>query len=230
MGFVLLRSNAALVTTLACLVGSLGPAVPCAYHGGKGFSAVHPGSMDVAIAVQVAVEAGTLEAELSAPMTSMVAYHRMVKQIEQFRSLLEAGNRHHATPAFSLLLIESALWSRLTPKPPGIELAIHTAGPAGDEAVVPDHRRRDRDGARRPAVDRGRAASRAHPGRGGYRREARAVRVAGGGQEAVATARRSIRANSSYVLAIVSTATADAHGAVMPAALMIGHHFSISAF
>jgi hypothetical protein len=34
------------------------------------------------------------------------------------------------------LLVESALWSRFEPEPAGIELAIHTAGPDGDEPVV----------------------------------------------------------------------------------------------
>ena len=37
---------------------------------------------------------------------------------------------------FSLLLIDSALWSRFTPEPAGIELSIHTAGPDRGEPLV----------------------------------------------------------------------------------------------
>ena len=138
MRFVLFRTTAALAATLACLTGSVGRTAACAYHsGGKAFAA-HPGAIDVAMAIQAAADAGTLEPQsASVPPASMVAYHRMVRQIEQFRNVLEvAGKRRNAAPAFSLLLVESALWSRFEPEPAGIELAIHTAGPDSDEPVV----------------------------------------------------------------------------------------------
>jgi hypothetical protein len=136
--FVLFRTCAALATALACHLGSSSEAAACAYHGGKGFSANHPGSFDVAIAVQIAAEAGTIETTSAAPPpASMVAYHRMVKQIEQFRDLMGSAARGmNAAPAFSLLLIDSALWSRFIPDPSGIALSIHTAGPESGEPVV----------------------------------------------------------------------------------------------
>ena len=135
---VLFRTTAALAAALACLAGSVGRTAACAYHsGGKAFAA-HPGAIDVAMAIQAAADAGTIEPQsASVPPASMVAYHRMVRQIEQFRNMLEAaGKRRNAAPAFSLLLVESALWSRFEPEPAGIELAIHTAGPDSDEPVV----------------------------------------------------------------------------------------------
>ena len=135
---VLFRTTASLAAALACLAGSVGRTAACAYHsGGKAFAA-HPGAIDVAMAIQAAADAGTIEPQsASVPPASMVAYHRMVRQIEQFRNMLEAaGKRRNAAPAFSLLLVESALWSRFEPEPAGIELAIHTAGPDSDEPVV----------------------------------------------------------------------------------------------
>lgn len=135
---VLFRTTAFVAAALACLAGSVGRTAACAYHsGGKAFAA-HPGAIDVAMAIQAAADAGTIEPQsASVPPASMVAYHRMVRQIEQFRNMLEAaGKRRNAAPAFSLLLVEFALWSRFEPEPAGIELAIHTAGPDSDEPVV----------------------------------------------------------------------------------------------
>jgi hypothetical protein len=134
----LLRTTATFCAALACLATTIGQANACAYHsGGKAFAA-HPGAVDVAMAIQAAADAGAIEPQsASVPPASMVAYHRMVRQIEQFRNMLEAtGKRRGAAPVFSLLLIESSLWSRFEPEPAGIELAIHTAGPEGDEPVV----------------------------------------------------------------------------------------------
>jgi hypothetical protein len=134
----LFRTTAFVAAALACLAGSVGRTAACAYHsGGKAFAA-HPGAIDVAMAIQAAADAGTIEPQsASVPPASMVAYHRMVRQIEQFRNMLEAaGKRRNAAPVFSLLLVESALWSRFEPEPAGIELAIHTAGPDSDEPVV----------------------------------------------------------------------------------------------
>jgi hypothetical protein len=135
---ILFRTTAALAAALACLAASVGQTAACAYHsGGKAFAA-HPGAIDVAMAIQAAADAGALEPQsASVPPASMVAYHRMVRQIEQFRNMLEgAAKRRSAAPAFSLLLIESGLWSRFEPEAAGIELAIHTAGPDSDEPVV----------------------------------------------------------------------------------------------
>jgi hypothetical protein len=132
------RAVATLLAASAIVAGLIGQAAACAYHGGfgAGLLAAHPGSIDVATALQAAAQAGTIEAPATAtPPASMVAYHRMVRQIERFRDALELAGKPR-TPAFSLLLIDSALWSRFTPEPAGIELAIHTAGPDRGEPVV----------------------------------------------------------------------------------------------
>jgi hypothetical protein len=132
------RIVAALLAASTVLAHPIGPAAACAYHGAGGINlfAAHPGSTDVATALQAAAQAGTIEIPAAAlPPVSMVAYHRMVKQIERFRDLLESAGKRR-TPSFSLLLIDSALWSRFTPEPAGIELAVHTAGPDRGEPVV----------------------------------------------------------------------------------------------
>jgi hypothetical protein len=132
------RIVGALLVAAAVLASPIRPASACAYHGGfgAGLLAAHPASYDVAMALQAAAQAGTIEAPSAAtPPASMVGYHRMVKQIERFRDVLELAGKRRA-PAFSLLLIDSALWTRFTPEPAGIELAIHTAGPDRGEPVV----------------------------------------------------------------------------------------------
>jgi hypothetical protein len=130
-------------TILAAALASVtfpASASACAYHGGfqGSLSAVHPGAVDVVMAIEAAEQAGTIESpSLRPPLASMVAYHRIIRQIERLRDQLSAaGTRHSQPPAFSLLLIESALWSRFMPEPTGIGLNIHTAGPGLGEPVV----------------------------------------------------------------------------------------------
>jgi hypothetical protein len=93
-----------------------GPAIPCGYHGliGGGFTAQHAGSIEVAIALREAVEAGVIEAHTVVPgRVDLVGFHRARKRLERLRKELVRQQLEGATvPAFSLLLIEPALWSR----------------------------------------------------------------------------------------------------------------------
>ena len=128
-----------IAAVLACTLGPQTLAHACSYHGvpGLGLSAAHPGAVDVAMAIDAAASAGTIEIPAAAPPASMVAYHRMVKQIERFRELLDPeGNDRNHVPGFSLLLIDTALWSRFAPSPSGFDLSIHTEGPMGGEPGV----------------------------------------------------------------------------------------------
>jgi hypothetical protein len=128
-----------LATALMCVVTIAASATACAYHGGlqAGFSGVHPAAVDVVSAIEAAEQAGTIERQsLAPPLASMVAYHRIVRQIERLRDQLSPAERRFGTPVFSLLLIESALWSRFKPDPTGIALQIHTPGPELGEPVV----------------------------------------------------------------------------------------------
>jgi hypothetical protein len=132
--FTVFPSAATLAVGFALLAGSLSPATACAFHGGlaTNVAAIHPGALDLMAALDA--NAGSIEVQ-AAPPASMVAYHRMVKQIEQFRDLLEGAGKRQA-PIFSLVLVDAALWSRLAPAPSGLALSLHTAGPDRGEAVV----------------------------------------------------------------------------------------------
>jgi hypothetical protein len=136
----LLHPTATLVAAALGLVTLPASASACAYHGGfqGGISATHPSAVDVASAIEAAEQAGTLESRsLAAPLASLVGYHRTVKQIERLRDQLSSADRRRSAPlAFSLLLIESALWSRFMPELTGIALNIHTPGPERGEPVV----------------------------------------------------------------------------------------------
>ncbi len=128
-----------IAAVLACMLGPQNPLHACSYHGvlGLGGSAAHPGAVDVAMAIDAAASAGTIEMPVAKPPASMVGYHRMVKQIERFRELLNsAGSGRDRIPGFSLLLIDTALWSRFAPSPSGFDLNIHTEGSMRGEPVV----------------------------------------------------------------------------------------------
>jgi hypothetical protein len=139
MTTALLSIGAMRTAVFASLVAAPSIAAACAYHGAIANNlALHPAAVDVIMALQAAEDAGTLPPDSATRVqVSMVAYHQTVKGIERFRGMLErVREARRSTPAFSLLLIDSALWSRLAPNSGGLTLAVHTDGPERGEPVV----------------------------------------------------------------------------------------------
>jgi len=110
----------------------------CGYHGamGDGLSAQYPGSIEVAIALREAADAGVIDGRSLAPKkTDLFGYHRTVQRLYRMRNHI--GRRDlEGMPSFSLLLVETALWSRFTTEGQIVSVAAHTDGPQPGEPVV----------------------------------------------------------------------------------------------
>jgi hypothetical protein len=122
--------------------GLLAPqAIACGFDGhlGDAFSAQHPKSFGVAMAVADAVSTGALGREAIAPIEpGQKGYWRAMARVQRFSNLMSAaGNDSERLPAISVLLIDSGLWTRLRPGPSGYEIEAHAKEPvAGDVIIV----------------------------------------------------------------------------------------------
>ena len=136
-----MKSLARLAAPLAVavlLASQTGPAAPCGFHSaiGNNFSAMHPKSIDVALAVRDAVVAGMIEPAADPAAAGNAGYWRAVGHLTTLHAALTAERADVSGP-ISVLFIDSGLWARLTPKVDGLTMDIHTAGAQpGDVAVI----------------------------------------------------------------------------------------------
>jgi hypothetical protein len=129
---------AAPLSVAVLLALQAGPAAPCGFHGaiGNNFSALHPKSIGVAIAVREAVVAGIIEPAADPAAAGGAGYWRAVGHLTALRAVLSAA-RVQASAPLSVLFIDSGLWARLTPTAAGFAMDIHTGGAQpGDVAVI----------------------------------------------------------------------------------------------
>jgi hypothetical protein len=119
------------------------PAAACAFDSGSAglfdsnFVAVHPQASVVYFAIVDAVEQGVLDRsafQAIAPGSS--GYWRAVGRLNGLHRLLSAASASRATPAISLLFIESNLWARFEPGPQGLGISVHTPGAGDGDAVI----------------------------------------------------------------------------------------------
>ena len=103
---------------------------------GDGFSAMHPRSIAVAVAIRDAVDAGVVEHSVLDPIVPGAAgYWRAVQHLNALQRLVAAGRT--ATPSpISVLFIDSNLWSRLSPSLQGLDIAVHMADKQPGDAVI----------------------------------------------------------------------------------------------
>jgi hypothetical protein len=116
-------------------------AAACNYDGklGANFAVKYPRAVEVATALRDRSNAQLLDAHLVAPtFVNMMGYHRAVRRLQRLRDALERAvhDRELARPGFSLLLVESGLWSRYAPDATGVSIAVHTAGPELADALI----------------------------------------------------------------------------------------------
>lgn len=115
------------------------PAAACGYEGmpADAFSVIHPGSIEVAVAIRGAIDAGLLEEPTAtAAMQGQAGYWAAVRRLDRLQALLAAAPGAAALPATSLVLVDSALWSRYAPATAGVGLQVHTSGPAAGDVVL----------------------------------------------------------------------------------------------
>lgn len=124
---------------LIAVSGSPSPGAACGFHGslGDGFSPQHPKSIDVAIALREAADTNLLDKEAVAPRAAdLFAFHRTVNRLNHLRDALQGTAVDVAVPSFSILLVESGMWSRYTVADGGIRFFAHTDAPTASAPVV----------------------------------------------------------------------------------------------
>lgn len=117
----------------------IGSAAACMYDGASTVSAKYPRAVEVATALRDKSNTQILDRQLVAPtFVNMLGYHRAVRRLQRLRDSLERAlhEQRLTGPGFSLLLVESGLWTRYVPDGEGVTIAAHTAGPQPTDAVV----------------------------------------------------------------------------------------------
>lgn len=135
----MLRNTAIASCLLIVVSGSTSPGSACGFHGslGDGFSSQHPKSIDVAIALRDAADTNLLDKETVAPRAAdLFAFHRAVNRLNHLRDALQGTAIDVAVPSFSILLVESGMWSRYTIADGGIRFFAHTDAPTASAPVV----------------------------------------------------------------------------------------------
>jgi hypothetical protein len=122
-----------------CIAGQIGVAAACNYDGAAGAGAKYLRAIEVTAALRDRSNAQILDTRLVAPpFANMLGYHRAVRRVQRLRDSLErALHEERLTgPGFSLVLVESGLWTRYVPDAEGVSIAVHTAGPQPADALV----------------------------------------------------------------------------------------------
>lgn len=97
---------------------------------------MHPGSIEVAVAIRESLDRKAIEAPPRLP--ALTQFARLGRWLEELRQRLAvAGDLEPPLPPVALVLIESRLWARYSVHDGKVSLAPHAAGPlAGDVVVV----------------------------------------------------------------------------------------------
>jgi hypothetical protein len=98
---------------------------------------MHIRSIDVAL--RAAVINGVLDSRRVAPVVKdTFAYHRAVQRLQHLRQSIERTMHRQmkAVPAFSLVLVEQALWTRFELCVHEVWMTVHSNGPEDNDPVV----------------------------------------------------------------------------------------------
>ena len=113
-------------------------ATACGFHSAAedNFTALHPRSIDVAIALGDATQAGILQRAEPPTVGDASGYRNIMARMQRLGNAV-APTGDATAPGFSVLLVESGLWSRYRSLPEGAIFEIHTEGAqAGETAVI----------------------------------------------------------------------------------------------
>jgi hypothetical protein len=127
------------IAAVASICIQIGSAAACMYEGVSAVSVKYLRAIDVATALRDRSNSQILDTRLVAPpFANMLGYHRAVRRVQRLRDSLErAVHEERLTgPGFSLVLVESGLWTRYVPDAEGVSIAVHTAGPQPADALV----------------------------------------------------------------------------------------------
>ena len=106
----------------------------CGLEGGLGdaFSAAHEGSLDVAFATRDAITSGWLIPDHV--LETEAAHDRADERLRTFTAGLPIAGR--GAKPFAVLLVESGVWTRISPKAGRWSLATHIEKPGSSETAV----------------------------------------------------------------------------------------------
>lgn len=146
-----LNGKSAMQIVTSCIVVFAGAvvAVPTVHSCGfdspveasRGFlNWTYPNALYVRTAVWQAEDARILPPRPPKPATDMFAFQRVSAALRKFGERINAiGLDAEARPSFSIVLINSVLWTRFMYSPDGYGVEVHADGPtAGDVVIVTD--------------------------------------------------------------------------------------------
>jgi len=124
--------------------GNALPASACGFHKPQdlfygALELSYPQSLSVFGAVTSASQDGLLTIRDFPQTRDFFAYHRTVKQLTAFPRLLESSGAGDNETAFSLVLIDTMLWTRFDRTTSGYSARIHDDQPSYGELVVVTH-------------------------------------------------------------------------------------------
>lgn len=99
---------------------------------------VYPKSLYVRTAVWQAEDSGVLPRRSRESSKNLFAYHRTAAQLKSLENVTPMSSGDAAYP-FAILLLDSVLWTRVTPSDDRYSVSVHVNGPAEDDVVVVTH-------------------------------------------------------------------------------------------
>jgi hypothetical protein len=124
--------------------GNVLPASACGFHkpqdlfyGAMALS--YPQSLSVFEAVTTASHDGLIPSREIPHTRDFFAYHRTARQLHEFPQLLTPMVDEGKGPSFSLVLIDTMLWTRFEQTDSGYAVKVHVEQPSYDAPVVVTH-------------------------------------------------------------------------------------------
>ena len=136
--------KSSLVRTLmfGTMVSWLSPgAVACGYHDNVSLARgvlnlVYPNALHVIGAISTAAERRLPSATREPGALGLLAYHGAVRSLDQHAQQLRMVAGESPPRAFSMLLIESMLWTRFVPDGDDLRAQVHVSGPEPGDLVL----------------------------------------------------------------------------------------------
>jgi hypothetical protein len=135
----LVRHAAAVAVATAALSASSNEGSSCGYHSPVDLQRgmlnwTYPDALHVSTAVWQGRRAGILPQRAANP--DLFGYHKAVAILQHWRTALQDAAAKDPPPAFSVVFIDTMLWSRFAPVDDALEVRIHQNGPQPEDLVV----------------------------------------------------------------------------------------------
>jgi hypothetical protein len=127
-----------MLALVAVFAGSRGGS-SCGYHSPVDVQRgmlnwTYPDALHVSTAVWQGRQAGVLPQRMA--NADLLAYHKTVALLQHWRTALQDVAAKHALPAFSVVFIDTMLWSRFVAAAEAVDVQIHQDGPQPEDLVV----------------------------------------------------------------------------------------------